>query len=82
MVIRSTKLEKDVLWNKYKAQGLSGISAWAKVRKMTEHLDGVAEKLKKQGKTKEDINEAFKIEFYKMVEKEEENKKRGRKTKY
>jgi len=37
--------------------------------------------LKAKGGTKEDINEKFKIEFYKMAEKEEKNKKRGRKTK-
>ena len=76
-----TSLEKKVLHKKYKASGLDSGQAWEKVKKMTAHLERVVKKLKKQGHDKEEINERFKIEFYKMVEKEEKNKKKGRKTK-
>ena len=68
MSLQLTQLERNVLYRKYVSEGLDPIKAGERVRKIKEHLEDLIYKLRKKGKTKEEINITFKLEFAKLCE--------------
>lgn len=71
MRIKLTGQEKDFLYKKYIAEGMDPVQAGKRKKKVIDYIDNLLCKLKEEGKTKEEINDAFKKEFAKLCEKEE-----------
>lgn len=64
-----TKIEKEVLYKKYRACGLSSLDASLKLKDFEEYLHRLVMKLIKQNKSKEHIENKFKKEFEEMCQK-------------
>ena len=58
-----TRLEKDILYRKYKGEGLSPEQASERIKERNNQLIEITQKMKQQGKTFEDIDKKFKQEF-------------------
>ena len=63
-----TNLESQILYKKYRKEGLDQESANKRIDNIRTHLRTIVLKLKAKNKSKEEINEKFKLEFYKLVE--------------
>jgi len=63
-----TKVEKEVLYHKYKQSGLSSWEASIKVKSFVEYLDHLVKRLTNAKKDKRQIEDKFKEEFEKMCQ--------------
>lgn len=63
-----SKVEKQVLYNKYVTEGLDSEKANNKINNFIKKLKGIGAKLKKMNKPKEEINKRFKSEFEKLCQ--------------
>lgn len=63
-----SKVEKQVLYNKYVTEGLDSEKANNKINNFINKLKEIGAKLKKMNKPKEEINKRFKREFEKLCQ--------------
>ena len=61
-----TRIEKKVLLNKYKSEGLDIEECYEKIANTEEYLKGILEALKSKDTPSEEIDKKFKEEFYKL----------------
>lgn len=63
-----SKVEKQVLYNKYVTEGLDSEKANNKINNFIKKLKEIGAKMKKMNKSKEEINKRFKSEFEKLCQ--------------
>ena len=62
-----TSVEKNVLYKKYKSEGLSSIDADLKLKTICNHLRSLVKRLMKKELSDEEINQRFKEELEKLL---------------